>query len=326
MLTDEEIELFRNRMFKVSDGIDLLLDQFVVSEQQFLFPRVMAIGDKFGIRVNSKQEILSNCIRADFIDCRLNAYAKFQDRDIAEGYIIPNLLFGDIDKNNFINKSTGELKEHDLKNAVKMTRERILETFNSEPTILYTGGGYHFYLVISMSQLNRYSDLMDICKPLGWEIATQFLRFSEIFMTNSKNDTRHSDTLSMDSALLRIPFTFNSKYGPEDNEVKIIQKYKGVGQVPRWLLVKFKTYLVDKQQEHENKRISRQKAMDREIDRKNNYEMVYGFNYNEHMLNKYAWVEKLLLTPISENRYFCIWKIIAPYLVKIKQLSLEDSE
>lgn len=326
VLTDEEIETFKDRMFKVSDGIDLLIDQFVMSEQQYLFPRMMAAGDKFGIWVNSKQEILSNCIKANFLDCRLNAYARIPDRDIAEGYIVPNHLFSDIDKSNFINRKTGELKERELKNSVKSTRERIIETFNTEPTILYTGGGYHFYVVVSMPQLNRYADLMDICKPLGWEISREFLRFSEIYMTNSKNDSRHSDTLSMNSALLRIPFTLNSKYGTEDNEVKIIQKYKGIGTVPRWYLVKFKTYLVDKQQQYENKRIARLKAMHRVIEQRYNYEKVYGFNYNQHMLNRYAWIEKLLASPISENRYFCIWRIIAPYLVKIKQLTPEESE
>ena len=38
-----------------------------------------------------------------------------------------------------------------------------------------------------------------------------------------------------------------------------------------------------------------------------------------------GWIEDLLQTPIADQRKYCIWRILAPYLVNCKQLSNEEA-
>ena len=37
------------------------------------------------------------------------------------------------------------------------------------------------------------------------------------------------------------------------------------------------------------------------------------------------WIKNLLNTPIDDERYYCVWHIIAPYLVNIKGLSKTEA-
>ncbi len=37
------------------------------------------------------------------------------------------------------------------------------------------------------------------------------------------------------------------------------------------------------------------------------------------------WIERLLQTPLPRFRKYCIWRILAPYLVNVKHLSFEES-
>jgi hypothetical protein len=38
-----------------------------------------------------------------------------------------------------------------------------------------------------------------------------------------------------------------------------------------------------------------------------------------------SWIERLLKIPISDHRKYCIWRILAPYLINVKHLSFDDS-
>jgi hypothetical protein len=142
---------FNKRIPKVLEGIDLLLSQYSAAGQQ-LFPRKMAIGDKFGITVNSKEDIFSECMKASFVDCRLNSYPVVSENDINYGLVAPTMLFADVDTNNVnIRKVKDDnertIKIKDEKSFVKKVRdpikERIQLTFGVQPTILSTGGGEH---------------------------------------------------------------------------------------------------------------------------------------------------------------------------------------
>jgi hypothetical protein len=37
------------------------------------------------------------------------------------------------------------------------------------------------------------------------------------------------------------------------------------------------------------------------------------------------WIERLLKTPIPDHRKYCIWRILAPYLINVKDLSFEEA-
>ena len=47
--------------------------------------------------VYNEEQILNECIKANFIDCRLNAYPVLSDDDMAAAIQAPNLIFIDID-------------------------------------------------------------------------------------------------------------------------------------------------------------------------------------------------------------------------------------
>jgi hypothetical protein len=37
------------------------------------------------------------------------------------------------------------------------------------------------------------------------------------------------------------------------------------------------------------------------------------------------WIERLLQSPLPKFRKYCIWRILAPYLINVKHLSFEES-
>jgi hypothetical protein len=47
--------------------------------------------------VYNEEQILNECIKANYIDCRINAYPILLDSDIVAGIQAPNIIFIDID-------------------------------------------------------------------------------------------------------------------------------------------------------------------------------------------------------------------------------------
>ena len=41
--------------------------------------------------------------------------------------------------------------------------------------------------------------------------------------------------------------------------------------------------------------------------------------------SRIGWVERLLQTPIEDNRKTCLWRILCPYLVNVKKLSIAEA-
>jgi Primase X len=51
----------------------------------------------------------------------------------------------------------------------------------------------------------------------------------------------------------------------------------------------------------------------------------YHHKYNTISKKEIKWIETLLQTPIDDYRKNAIWRILAPYLINIKNLSYEES-
>lgn len=191
---------------KVKEGIDFLLSHF--EARQRLFPRKISTlasqGNQF--IVYNKEQILDACIKSNFMDCRLNAYPVLE-----EGLLqAPNIIFVDLDTNYESN-----LKElnRNLEKILKIINQRLN---GFEPTILWSGNGYHIYIVLDIRPLELNKEL----RELSNEPSEQFLRYAENIFTNNKGDSKHKP--SFISCLLRIPGTINSKNG---SEIKIIQRF-----------------------------------------------------------------------------------------------------
>ena len=46
---------------------------------------------------------------------------------------------------------------------------------------------------------------------------------------------------------------------------------------------------------------------------------------NNTLSHTIEWIESLLQTSLPDNRKYCIWRVVAPYLVNVRKLSDEES-
>jgi hypothetical protein len=152
------------------------------------------------------------------------------------------------------------------------------------------------------------------------------MQFEEQLLTDGKGDQSHWSTVSFNNCMLRIPFSLNSscinfdKSGriidiPYNARVMIDKRWDGnmptVGHV---LIMQYYTYLQfaeirDRQRSKEEEQMARR----------------YG-NRSVDKTKTFQWIEKLLNKPLDvEGRYYCVWRIFAPYLINVKRLSRFDA-
>ena len=279
---------------KVKEGIDFILSHF--EKRQQLFPRKISTAFSKGkqFAVYNKEQILQECIKANFVDCRINAYPAFNGSLMQS----PNLIFIDLDLSK-------DLPYQDSLNQLENTKE-VLETIKEKlngctPTVIFTGNGYHIYIVLETRPLELIIEL----KELSTNPSEEFLKYASITLSNNKKDSAHNPTFK--SSLLRIPNTFNSK---NQQEVKIIQEYNknNVSSINIELLRSFRLWLAD------NEIIDRRER----FNKGNN--PIFKYNY---AIENYLWIEKLLETPIPCFRRYSLYHIIVPYLVNIKKFDYD---
>ena len=118
-----------------------------------------------------------------------------------------------------------------------------------EPTVLWSGNGYHIYLPLQAIVLDQYPEFSKDNFPnlfslygkyYGYSVSEVFLKYAEDFFTDGKADPQHRPKYK--TCLIRIPNTFNSKCladgkSQEESKVKIIQRWNG-NRLPIQLLTK----------------------------------------------------------------------------------------
>ena len=137
----------------------------------------------------------------------------------------------------------------------------------------------------------------------GPNLSTKFMRFAEAFFANKKQDLQHRP--SVNSCLLRVPGSYNSKNG---QKVSIIQQWDGKKPAIQYMLRNFRRHLI---QEKLN-----------EVNNQNKKKYGSSNNSSPHTI---GWIESLLQTPIHDYRKYCLWRILAPYLVNVRKFSNEDT-
>jgi len=212
----DNVETKELRKAKVKEGIRFILTHF--EGRQPLYPRKMSTSLSQGrqFTIYYEEQILNECIKSNFTDCRLNAYPVLSDDDMATAIQAPNLIFIDIDlPTDDYEDSLFELSKT-LSRSLKLINHKLE---GCTPTVLWTGNGYHIYIVLDTRPLGLITDLV----KLSSHPSKEFLKFIEIIFTNKNADPKHKH--SFNSYLLRIPFTLNSKCFSKDNDsqVKIIQ-------------------------------------------------------------------------------------------------------
>jgi hypothetical protein len=283
---------------EVQEGLDFILNHLY----EPIFPRTISTAGTHGaqILVSSKREALARFAHARFLDCRIAAYPKPSELSSFVGVnldIAPSIVMIDLDRETFRTQKAFEM-------ALTKTLRKISETIISEPTVIWSGSGYHIYLVLDAFVLEREDAFNN--SRFGSNPSQKFLRFAEWFLSDGKCDQQHNKTVSLRNCMLRIPVSINSK---NRQRVRIVQKWKGSRPPINYLLRDFRRYLIDERmRELETRRKNRRCEIE-----------VNAINGN------IRWIENLLQTPISDFRKLAIWHILVPYLLNIRGLTAEET-
>jgi hypothetical protein len=285
---------------EVQEGLDFILNHLC----EPLFPRTISTAATHGaqVLVFSKEEALARFTQANFLNCRIAAYPQPSELSSFVGVnldIAPSIVMIDLDRETFKTQKAFEM-------ALIKTLRKISETIISEPTVIWSGCGYHIYLVLDAFVLER-EDAFNNCR-FGLNPSQKFLRFAEWFLSNGKCDPQHNTTVSLRNCMLRIPGSINSKNG---QTVRIVQKWNGSQPPINYLLRDYRRYLIDQQ------------IRELQIQRCNNSRHEIEVNA---ISGKFLWIENLLQTPIADFRKLAIWRILAPYLLNIRSLSPDEAQ
>jgi hypothetical protein len=101
----------------------------------------------------------------------------------------------------------------------------------------------------------------------------------------------------------------------EESKVKILQEWNGKRIDIEPLVHEFRIWLT--QQEIN---LSRDKTKKSSI-RIQQYQYSSNKKNESRKVSRIDWIEKLLQTPIEDYRKDCLWRIIGPYLLNVKNLS-----
>ena len=93
--------------------------------------------------------------------------------------------------------------------------------------------------------------------------------------------------------MLRIPGSINSK---NDQTVKIIQKSDGLRPAINYLLAGFSRHIIN----------------EKYIELKKAQKLKQKSPVHVEQNSRVGWIERLLQTPLSDHRKYCIWRILPP--------------
>jgi hypothetical protein len=291
-----------NHLFTaVEEGLDFLLSHF----REPVFPRTIATklteGRQFPIW--SREEALVEYRCANYLDCRISAFPYWKPSllsDFAEitNAVAPDFIMNDLDRCNF--KSMRALNR-----AKSIVLKNISYKIFGNPTVLWSGNGYHIYQPIDGVILENISDFREIDQP-----SREFLRFAESYLSDGKSDRVHNATVSLNNCMARVPGSINSKNG---DQVAIVRRWDGQRPNIRLLIGSFCVHLADQ-------KIRRDAEAARLAEK-------YGENRNGNGGEPYIidWIERILRTPMTDHRKFILWMILPQYLINVRKLSYEQA-
>jgi hypothetical protein len=202
----------------------------------------------------------------------------------------------DLDRSNFTT-------ERGFTIALSRTLGNIKEKLGTEPTVLWSGRGYHIILPLNSNNviLENVQEFQGVDN-----ISIKFLRYAESYLSLNKSDSQHNYTVSFNNCMLRIPGSINSK---NDQTVKIIQKWDGNRPQINYLLSGFSRYIIN----------------EKYIELKRVQKLKQKSSVPVDQNNRIGWIERLLQTPLQDYRKYCIWRILVPYLLNVRNCSEQET-
>jgi hypothetical protein len=299
-----------NSHWDIEENFDFILSHF----QEPIFPRKIMTKDLgYQIAVFNKQEALSYYKSSKYEDCRINAYPSFTQYEGINRTPISFLMI-DLDLKHFF------AKEKLLEKALNKTLEKIKkESIDGNPTVLWTGNGYHIYQPVSGFILEEYETFYEFAKYLDKDLTSLFIQFAEEYFTDYTADGLHHPTVK--SCLLRIPGSLNSKCisKAQNAEIKIIQKWDDKRPSIKPLLRDFRRWLIQKRIDDIEELRKREKKHAR-------FQIVASQNQEyKNRINEIKWIENgILENVLPDHRKYIIWRILSPYLLNVKNLTREE--
>lgn len=271
------------------------------------------------ITVYSVEKAMDHFERADYKDCRINAYPAFSNKAMEKDYekrinldfFSPNILFIDVDMKDF------ESNKAKLNKAINRILKHISQVLHStKPLLLWSGHGYHIIIPVKATEaLEKFEDFDAFTKKPSEE----FLRFAKLYLSFDKADKANSP--SFKSCLLRVPYSLNYKCllsEDKDPEVKLVQEYDKNQPLPKInnLVVEFMTFLSDRKLK---KKLRTEET--KKIKKENNFKK----NDGQCCTTTIPYIEKMLEFSLKDYRKNSISLILAPYFVNVLNLSDEQS-
>jgi len=152
------------------------------------------------------------------------------------------------------------------------------------------------------------------------------MQYAEKLVTDNKADPFHCNTVSFNNCLIRIPWSYNSKYVqfndkgevvnlPPQSKVRIIQRWDDYRPNIRWLLEDYWIYLI---QERNNETLDRLQAEQKRL----RFESKYPSCITDiQRTNRIDWIESLYRKSLDDFRKYCTWRIFTPYFMNVRTLS-----
>jgi hypothetical protein len=268
------------------------------------------------VEVSSKQEALTRFELAGWLDCRISAYPpnatvnpSALERFQGLVHITPRNLVVIIDLDLLTFKS-----ERALQLGLTRTLQNIERILGVRPTVIFSGNGYHIYLVLDCQvNLENVKQLIDLKVD---QPSLKFLRFTESFLSYDKSDHMHNNTVSYNNSMLRVPGSVNSKNGCE---VRLVQEWDRRRSAVNYLLTDFMGFVVNEKMQKLKTAVARAKSIKSSGNNKSpSATWISAMGYD--------WIEKILQTPMDDHRKFIVWMVLPQYLVNIKKMSYEQAE
>src|SRR5215212_8378228 len=293
---------------KVQDGLDFILTHF----QEPLLPRkIMTKKLGYQVEIFNKQETLEHFKSSNYEDCRINAYPSFTEYHGINRTPI-SFLMVDLDLKDFSGERPEKKGKASLDRVLNKTLQKITESIMGNPTVLWTGNGYHIYQPVSGFILEEYETFYKFTKYVDKDLTSMFIQFAEEYFTDHTADRLHNPTVK--SCLVRIPGSVNSKcIAKGDAEVKIIQRWNGSRSSIQPMLREFRRWLI-------------QKKIDDIEELKNREKFQMTVSKSQKPTSPIKWIEKGILEhPLSDHRKYIVWRILSPYLLNVKKLPKEEA-
>jgi len=298
----------------IEEGLDFIEGHF----EPPIYPRRISTYKTRGKQVQvDNREAISRFKECNQLDSRISAYPYPIPECRGINRQSPNLFLADLDKKNFKKKKSFE-------EAMQNTLENFKDKLDgASPSVLWSCGGNHFLQPLCVGiVLEMESVFAEFVEP-----SRKLMQYLEKLVTDNKADPSHSNTVSFNNCMIRIPRSYKSKYIrfndkgevvniPPQSQVRIIQRWDGYRPNIRWI---FKDHWINLIQERNNEALKEIRNEQKRL----RFER-HPSHTSDREIGGIGWIESLYAKSLDDFRKYCIWRIFTPYFVNVRRLSRSE--